>query len=248
MVMKNHPGKALGYEFRYRNMTSTDKDRNNKVLFDVYSANDPKALLFTAAPGMYKVPGDGGNENTMVWPSIVHKPLYDVYVSLRPPQDEVSEPVPLKVGQTTEFGGLLIKYDNMSMDGQPGQPGTAFIANLTIQAGQRKRTIHPSMKVGGEAGPVHTMAALDENLNVEVASINAADRSVTLQFQLSSPMFPIDVYHKPMTCLVWLGTGLMTVAGLLAAVYRRVPSTSKAAEKVPVGSGSRRQRLAKQNS
>ena len=248
MVMKDHPGKALGYEFRYRKMTLNDHDRNNKVLFDVYSAEEPKTLLFTATPGMYKVPGDGENENTMVWPSIIHRPLYDVYVSLRPPQDEVSEPISLKPGETTEFGGLVIKYDDMSMDGQPGQPGTAFVANLTIQAGSRVTKVHPSMQLGGEAGPIHKKAALDDNLNVEVASINAADRSVSLQFQLSSPMFPIDVYHKPMVGLVWLGTGLMTVAGLLAAAYRRVPSMAKAREKVPVPSGSRRQRLAKQNS
>jgi cytochrome c-type biogenesis protein CcmF len=248
MVMKEHPGKALGYEFRYRSMTSNDHDRNNKVLFDVYSTDEPKQLLFTATPGMYKVPGDGENENTMVWPSIIHRPLYDVYVSLRPPENEVSEPISLKPGQATDFGGLNIRYDDMAMNGQPGQAGTAFIANLTIQAGGRVRKVQPSIQLGGATGPIHNKAALDESLNVEIASINAADRSVSLQFQLSSPMYPIDVYHKPMVGLVWLGTGLMTVAGLLAAAYRRVPSMATAPEKAPVPAGTRRQRLAKQNS
>ncbi len=248
MVMKDHPGKALGYEFRYRNMTSTDKDHNNHVVFDVYSEEDPSRLLFTASPGMYKVPGENGQENTMVWPAIVHRPLYDVYVALRPPQTQVSEPVPLKEGQTTEFGGLIIKYNKLTVNGQPGQAGTAFVADLTVTAGSITKRVQPSMQLSSEGAPLHNDAALDDNLNVSVASMNAADRSVTLQFQLSSPMFPIDVFHKPMTMLVWVGTGLMTVAGLLAAAYRRVPSKSKAAEKVKAPTGTRSRRLAKQHS
>ena len=248
-VMKDHPDKALGYEFRYRSMTSTESDKHNKVLFDVYSAEDPKKLLFTADPGMYKVPAEDGNENTMVWPAIVHKPLYDIYVSLRPPQNEQSDPMSLKEGETKVFGGLVIKYDKMTMNGQPGQAGTQFQANLSIDNDGKKTAVQPSIELGGEGKPVHHKIAVDKNLNVEVASFNAADRSVTLQFELSSPMYPIDVYHKPMTSMVWLGTGLMTVAGLFAAFYRRVPSTSKAAEKAPVATGKERSgRLAKQSS
>jgi len=121
------------------------------------------------------------------------------------------------------------------------------LANLVVHAGSITREIHPSLQIG-ESGPLHSKAALDDNLNVEVASINAADRSVTLQFQLASPMFPIDIIHKPMTCLVWIGTGLMTLAGLLAAAYRRVPSMAKAADKTKVAETPRKQRLAKQNS
>ncbi len=247
IVMKDHPGKALGYSFTYRKMTSNDKDRNNRVLFDVTKADAPGEKLFTADPGMYHVKVDGGQENTMVWPAIIHKPLYDVYVSLRPPQDEISEPVALKEGKSTEFGGLTIDYKGLTMDGQPGATGTKFIANLVVHAGSLTKEIHPSLQIGDE-GPVHFKASLDDNLNVEVASINAADRSVTLQFQLATPMFPIDIIHKPMVCLVWLGTGLMTLAGLLAAAYRRVPSMSKAADKSKVAANSKNQRLAKQNS
>ena len=247
VVMKDHPGKALGYEFRYRSMTSNDKDKNNRVLFDVYDANDPKNLLFTANPGMYKVPSDDG-ENTMVWPSIVHRPLYDVYVSLRPPQNEVSDPMQLKEGETKVLGGLVVKYDKLSTNGMFGQPGAAFTANLTIDNDGVKQTVHPSIELGPSGKPVYHAVAVDGSMDVQLASMNAADRSVTLQFQLSTPMFPIDVFHKPMTGFVWLGTGLMTVAGLLAAAYRRVPSTSKAAEKVPVPTGGRNRRLAKQNS
>ena len=248
VVMQDHPGRALGYEFRYRKMTSNENDRNNRVLFDVYSQSEPQNLLFTADPGMYKVPTDGEASNTMVWPSIIHKPLYDVYVSLRPPQNEVSEPISLKEGETTEFGGMKVTYSRLVMNGAPSQSGTAFVANLRVQAGTQSRDIKPSIQLGGGNGPVHHPAALDESLNVELASINAANRSITLQFGMASPMYPIDVYHKPMTGLVWLGTGLMTVAGLMAAAYRRAPSKSKAAEKVPVSAGDRRHRLAKQNS
>ncbi len=249
MVMKGRPGTALGYEFTYKGMTSNDLDHNNHVIFDVTKADDPqKTLLFTATPGMYKVSTDGANENTMVWPSIVHRPLYDVYVSLRPPQNEASEPIPFKVGDSKVFGGLVVKYDKMSMNGEPGQAGTSFIANLTITAGEKVTHVSPSLELGGEAGPVHHIAKIDDNLNVSLTAMNAADRSVTLELQLANPTYPIDVFHKPMTAFVWLGTGIMTVAGLLAAYYRRVPSTAKVANKVPVASDDRSRRLANQTS
>ncbi len=245
MVMKDHPGKVLGYEFRYQRMTSNDKDHNNHVVFDVYSTAEPKTLLFKATPGMYKVPNESGDQ-TMVWPAIIHKPLYDVYVSLRPPQNEVSEPIPLQQGKSTVFGGLEVTYDKMSVKGEPGQAGTAFVADLTIKSGSSTRQVHPSMELGGEGGPIHHSAVLDENLVVDLASMNAADKSITLQFQLASPMFPIDVFHKPMTGLVWLGTGLMTVAGLFAAYYRRVPAKVQSAEQLTTAVGVGKKQLAKQ--
>lgn len=238
MVMKNHPASALGYDIKYRGMTSRDTDRDNHVLFDVYSASSGK-LLFTAAPGMYKIPGkDGDDDNVMVWPSIVHRPLYDVYFSLRPPQQEVSDPILMREGDTKVFGGLVVTYNKMVVHGEPGQMGTRFGASLTVRAGETSRTIEPSMQLGAN-GPVHNAAVLDDNLNVTVASMDAADRSISLQLQLSSPMYPIDVFHKPMTAFVWLGTGLMTAAGLLAAYYRRVPSAVKSTAKAPVSAGDR---------
>lgn len=228
MVMKDHPGKALGYDFRYKAMTSTDTDRNNHLLFDVYDANQPTKFLFTAAPGMYKVPAEDGNTNTMVWPSIVHRPLYDVYVALRPPQEQVSDPISLKPGDSKVFGGLVIKYNKMVIDGVPGQKGTAFLADLTISAGKRVTNVRPSIELGGEAGPIHHNGKLDDNFDVSLESMNAADRSVMLEFKMSSPIYPIDIFHKPLVAFVWFGTGLMTLAGLVAAVSRRMPSMAKA--------------------
>jgi len=248
MVMKDHPGKAMGYTFTYKGMTSNEHDHNNHALFDVSRTDDPKTVMFTAAPGMYKVPMDNGTENTMVWPAIVHRPLYDLYISLRPPQNEISDPMSFQVGDEKTFGGLVIKYDKMSVVGEPGQAGTQFKADLTVKAGDKIKHVSPAMELGGSSGPIHHDVDLDENFKVSVASMNAADRSVTLEFQMASPMFPIDVFHKPMTAFVWLGTGLMTIAGLFAAVYRRAPSTVRAAEKVSVPAAGKGQRLAKQNS
>jgi len=45
-------------------------------------------------------------------------------------------------------------------------------------------------------------------------------------------IYPIEIYHKPMTMLVWLGSGLLTLAGFASAVYRRstVPVEAEAEE------------------
>ncbi|MFX8770581.1 hypothetical protein ABTM91_20635, partial [Acinetobacter baumannii] len=60
--------------------------------------------------------------------------------------------------------------------------------------------------------------------------MNVADKSVQLQVGLDMWVFPIEIFHKPLTGFVWLGTGLMTIAGLLSAFAARasVKSTSPA--------------------
>ena len=54
------------------------------------------------------------------------------------------------------------------------------------------------------------------------AGMDAATKAVTLQVQLAKPMYPLEIYVKPMTSLVWLGTAIMTMGGFMSAYYRRV--------------------------
>jgi cytochrome c-type biogenesis protein CcmF len=56
---------------------------------------------------------------------------------------------------------------------------------------------------------------------VALNRMDAASKSIEIQVYYKDPLFPMDVYYKPLTGLVWLGTGIMTLGGLMAAFYRR---------------------------
>ncbi len=221
IVMEDHPGKIGGYEVRYAGMTSTEADRENKLKLAIYDPNKKGGPLFVATPGLHKVKMADGQESTMVWPHIERGLLMDTYISLGQPQNDASQEVKLKVGQSTRFGGLILKYLEMTRKGEPGQAGTRFGAKVVITGGEKTETINPEMELGGAEGMVSHPAKLDEHMVLAMVGMNAADQSVTLKVQLTTPMYPVEIYHKPMTTLVWLGTGIMTLAGLFSAYYRR---------------------------
>jgi cytochrome c-type biogenesis protein CcmF len=75
-------------------------------------------------------------------------------------------------------------------------------------------------------------AKISNSLNLAMVGMDAATKSATLRLQLTTPIYPIEIYHKPLTSLVWLGTGFMTLGGFLAAYYRR--SRRAAAQSEPV--------------
>jgi cytochrome c-type biogenesis protein CcmF len=221
IVMENHPGRALNYEIRYAGMTSTTSDRDNKVKFEIGDPHNGGKAMYTATPGFYYHEGQDGHKDPMVWPHIQRFATHDVYISMQPPETQAGEPTNLKPGETKMFGGLAIKYLKMTREGEPGMPGTKFGALIEVNDQKKKKTLNPKMELGSGTGVVQIPAKVDDMMSVAMTGMNAADNSVMLQIQLSTPMYPIDIFNKPMTSLVWLGTGTMTFGGFLAAFYRR---------------------------
>lgn len=228
LVMDNHPGRAMSYQVKYAGMTSTLDDRDNKVKFEILDPHAKGKVLYTATPGYYLVEGQDGEKQPMVWPHIQRFATHDVYFALQPPQSQAGEPMTLKPGETKMFGGLAIKYLKMTREGEPGMPGTKFGALVEVNDQTETKTHNPKMEIGTGEGVVQHPAKIDDTINLAMTAMNVADDSVTLQVQLSSPMYPIDIYHKPLTSLVWLGTGTMAFGGFAAAFYRRrVRKTAK---------------------
>lgn len=244
MVSPGENGRAMNYEFVYKGMTSNEGDRNNRLILDVYRV-EPHAhvdsngqvpaskKIFTAEPGIYKVMM-GEQENTMVWPFILRGPLHDVYISLGQPSKPTSDDFTLKPGQVKQMANYTIKYKEMTMDGQPGQMGTKFGALVEVTVGDSTKTVHPQIGLGSNPGGMDQFPALiGDNIEIAMASMNAADKSVTLHLQMATPSYPVQVFHKPLTSFVWLGTGIMTLAGIMAARYRS-PKKAKADEEAKV--------------
>ncbi|MBS1714576.1 MAG: cytochrome c biogenesis protein CcsA [Armatimonadetes bacterium] len=227
VLMSDHPARILDYQVVYKGMTSDEHDRDNKLKLDVYGSKDKAKPLFTAEPGLYKVMMGDGQETAMVWPYIHRGVLMDTYVSLGQPQTNVSEDATLAVGEKTRFGGLTFTYEKMTREGEAGMDGTTFGAVIKVEGGGPTQTVTPKFEIGGGEPKFHP-AQLDDNMELAMVGMNAADKSVTLRVQLKTPMYPLEIYHKPMTLLVWIGTGIMTIAGFFAAFYRRPVRVARA--------------------
>jgi cytochrome c biogenesis factor len=220
-LMKDHPTTLFGNQLVYKGMTINDRDRDNKLIIEVQGKD--KKPLFTAKPGLYKMTMGDGQESTMVWPHIERGILHDTYLSLGQPQNQGTQTVSLKKGEKVSFGKLVLTNLGNTRQGENGMAGTTFGAKIQVTGGKTTKIIEPKMELQGSGGPKEIPAAMDDNLNLVMAGMNAADKSVSLRVDFVEPMYPVEIFHKPFTSLVFAGTFIMTVAGIMSALYRRAP-------------------------
>lgn len=243
LLQANKPAYAMGYKLTYEGITADLADRRNKVKLHI----EPTPLLtaqgrsglagfmdktlggldtrkaFDARPGLYYVQDSMGNSNPMNWPHIQHGLLNDMYLALGGIQTDATEPHSLQKGKALRFKDYVITYKGMTREGQPGQEGTKFGAQLSVHniATGEMRDLNPKMKITS-AGPVEEPADLDEDYKVTLAGMNASDQSANIVIGFSSAVFPIEFFYKPFTSLVWIGLGILAAGGFLAAWHRRV--------------------------
>lgn len=220
MMLPDHPTQILGYQLVAKGNTMDPHNRNNEMIIDVLGPMGKK--LFTASPGLYKTTMGDGQESTMVWPHIQQHWSHDVYLALGQPQKNGTQDVTMTVGKTVSFGDLNLTYEKLVIDGEPGMAGTTFGAQVKVSNGEKTSVVVPKIELGGAgSGLVELPAELDENLLLVMSSMNAADNTVSLRIDFTQPVYPVEIYHKPLTSLVFIGTYLMTLAVLLSAYGRR---------------------------
>jgi cytochrome c-type biogenesis protein CcmF len=220
-VMDGHPGTLLDYAIRYKGMTSNFADRENKMQFEVISANGSKPVDFIATPGFYYIESGDGHKDPMAWPHVQRSAFYDLYFTMHEPQRDATEPFTLKPGESREFSGYTMTYKKMVREGDSGMAGTKFGAELHVKSAVGAFVTTPKMELGSGGTNQHT-GKLGQSFEVQMTGMDAATKAVTLQVQLAKPMYPLEIYVKPLTSLVWLGTAVMTLGGFMSAYYRRV--------------------------
>ena len=225
-VQEGRPGAALGYTFEYVRQTADRHDRHNRLVLRVTSDEG----TFVAAPGLYYVvsPQDG-RESPMVWPHIQRFALHDVYITPQPEQTDASGVVTLKPGESFDVGRYRFTFERMERKGQPGMAGTEFLAVVRAETSVGSFEVRPGMRLA-QNGVEPIEAPVGHALRMGMSGMNVADGSVSLQVSFNTPIYPIEVYYKPLTILVWVGTGILTLAGFLAAWNgrpRRLPQTAE---------------------
>jgi len=229
VIPNGGPTKILGYTITYKELQQKSiSDRDGKVIFSV---EGPDGQHFDATPGLYYYQGDDGAPTAMVWPFVMKYFAHDFYMAMNKPEMFAwQKPLDFKEGQSRTIKsdldedptdpGMIVTYKKFVMNGQPGQAGTSFGAQLHINDRGREYDVMPTLKIA-EGEPEHDLPQVGQSYRMAMLSMDPADKSVKLQLLFSPPLYPIILFYKPMTILVWIGTGIMTLGGLIAAFARR---------------------------
>jgi cytochrome c-type biogenesis protein CcmF len=227
-VQVGAPAKLLDYTVTYKGMTGKGvTDRNGKVLFDVAS---PDGSHFEARPGFYMYESGQEEPGVQTWPHVEKGLSHDMYLSLHPPIVEVWEtPQTFTPGRTRTIDNFTVNYLEPTQEGPLGQPGAKFGAKLRITTPEGTYDAHPTVSLS-QGSLVPTMVPVGPNFQMYMSRMDAADHSVVVQLLFRHPLYPIDLFYKPLTSLVWLGTGILTLGGALSAYARRARRSARPIE------------------
>ncbi|RYG32923.1 hypothetical protein EON81_19475 [bacterium] len=224
---------SLGYTLVFKDFSKPDmSDRENKALFEV---TDRNGETFEAQPGLYSIE-QGGEADWQVWPHIQRYTFHDVYFALHKPVTDIWEkPATFKPGETREEGKVTVTFLKALTEGEPGTPGAKFGGLFRIKIQEREGEPLKSydtapMMTLTENGVVPELAQAGPHLFAMVGRMDAATKSVDLRLMFQKPMYPVEIYTKPLTGLVWLGTGILSLGGFMAAFARRTRSARAARE------------------
>ncbi|HVL39666.1 MAG TPA: cytochrome c biogenesis protein CcsA [Fimbriimonadaceae bacterium] len=216
-------------EMRAENPTSTTTGAAEQARMKEQAAQLRKQLeadKTLASPGMYYIRQMDDKLQTMVWPDILRHPFHDIYFVVQAPVTDASEEIQAIPGQVVKMDRLRVTYLERTMEGHAGSNGTFFGAKLLVQDGEKSYEVHPKLELALH-GTVEHPVELGEDFNLRLKGMDASNGGVTLQLQFAKAIFPVEIYFKPLTILVWIGTGLMMFAGFLSAWYRRPPTRRK---------------------
>lgn len=228
---------SMGYTIVFKDFTGKDlEDRENKAIFEV---TDREGRKFEARPGLYMF-DQGGQTKWQVWPHIERQNFHDVYFALHDPvMDVFEEPMALKPGETKKDGSISIAYVKPLQEGEPGMPGAKFGADLRVTVqdeGKPSETFEaaPMLELS-QGGLLPILAPVGDDLIATIGRLDAATKAVDVRLILAKPIYPVEIYTKPLTGLVWLGTGILSIGGLMSAFARRSRAVRAAREaKKPV--------------
>lgn len=220
-VQQDSPAVGVGYLVQYQGVYGDFIDRNTKVLFEVV---DPDGRRFQARPGHYYTFPREGEPQAMVWPHVERRWNHDVYVALYEQiiDGEASDAETFAVGETRTLNNLYeITYEGLERDGEPGQVGTEFRARVTILGAEGEATAAPAIRIASGGEMNRRPVQLNEHYMLVLERIDAATDNAVLQLRYVNPWYPIQIFYKPWTSLVWLGTGILTFGGFMAAWDKR---------------------------
>lgn len=92
-----------------------------------------------------------------------------------------------------------------------------LVADFVAEPIEKVMKASPWMGLSGEE-----KVRLNEDYSLALERIDAGTKAAFFRFDWNRPAYPLEVYYKPLTWLVWFGVGIMTVGALSSAQGRRM--------------------------
>lgn len=237
-LVKGQPVQALGYQLTYLGMTSEPYDRKNALQIQVSRGGHS----WIATPHLYIAPWEGTDQLFADPPDIRNFFWGDLYLAhYRGPSSlDAGSPnngITLAPGAVLNYGDYRFVYHGLqwssAVQRAMASPDRSALGKLS------QMRIHALVDVTyrGQTYPIHPELVFDQASQSKYsvpaslpgppnAILTLEDVQLPFQASLSTTNLPdplemvqIDLSTKPMIWLVWLGTVLYTIGGLMA--YRR---------------------------
>ncbi|KAA0224888.1 hypothetical protein FCG40_12405 [Fimbriimonadia bacterium ATM] len=161
--------------------------------------------------------------NWVMRPDIYRTVLYDLYYVIGKPVLEIDTGIQLKPGEEKASNGMLIRYLEPTQQGEPGAVGTRFGARVRVTFSDGEFIeAEPAIEIT-ERGTRQRSAAIASDMVIALDSLDAATKTASFSLLPSEPVYPTQLFYKPLTILVWIGAGMMTVGGFAAMRRKRNP-------------------------
>lgn len=92
-----------------------------------------------------------------------------------------------------------------------------LVADFTAEPIEKVMKASPWMGLSGEE-----KVRIDEDYSLALERIDAGTKAAYFRFDWNRPAYPLEVFYKPLTWLVWFGVGIMTIGALASAQGRRM--------------------------
>lgn len=215
-IQKGHPAHALGYWIQFKGFDKNPFDRSNHLKLELIKGKE----VIQAKAGFYFAQQISKPEPTPVsWPFIQRRGLDDLYLNVGAPIYEATDIILLKEGKNVLFNQLLIGYDKMHRMGEAGIKGTKFQAHVQVKSSSGTKKVVPSIEITENGLAFHPVRINDDYL-LYLQGIDAKDNSAKLQLYYLNPVYPIEIFFKPMVQFVWIGMVVLLIGGTLSTLLR----------------------------
>ena len=216
---------AFGYTVGYKGMAHDITYPKNELILAVAHGSGSEE----ARPQLYYSPRQQG---FMKKPFIERQPLYDLYMSpIQVIAAEKSSDIVLTKDEPRTVAGYKMTFLGFDIGDHSDGKGIRVAARIQAEKDGKSQVIAPAVETATGATDPNSVTDVpatldgDTSLTVNIGQIYADQQAVSLDIPgLTESGTPeklvLDLEYKPIINLVWLGTTLLLLGGLIV-FYRR---------------------------
>jgi len=215
----DEPKDAMGYTFTYGGMRGDVVQKDNAVLVEIKDGES----VFTADPKLYL---DSYTRSMMKTPYIESFLLYDLYlapeeVATRPPGEVIS----VEKGDSSSYDGWTVEFEKFDLSSHGESSAMQVGAVLHLRNSTDSISVVPVLAIqqGGQRDrePVPVEGT---DLVVTLEDVHPDTRVADIRFsregETATELLVLEVSHKPLMQMVWLGA-IVIVVGAFISFYHR---------------------------